>query len=1053
MANFFIDRPVFAWVISILIMLAGALSITQLPVAQYPNVAPPSVSVTANYAGASAETVQDTVTSLLEQQMTGLDHLQYMSASSSSSGQSQLTLFFTPGANADTAQVQVQNKVQLAMASLPQTVQQQGVMVTKATRNFAMIISLSCTNGSLDRYALGNLVASSVLDSLRRVSGVGEANMFGAEYAMRVWLNPNKLNGYGLTASDVTAAISAQNTDVSVGQLGDLPALAGQELNVTLRAQSTLRTPAEFQDILLRVNPSGSRVFLRDVARVEMGGQSYNMAARANGQPGVGIAIKLASGANALATATAVQARIQELSKFFPAGIAVSYPMDSSAFIRISIEEVIKTLVIAVVLVFLVMYLFLQNLRATLIPTIVIPVALLGTFLSLYAFGFSINVLTLFGVVLAIGILVDDAIVVVENVERIMHDEGLPPREATCKAMDQITGALIGITLVLTAVFIPMAFFSGSVGTIYRQFSLAMVSSMLFSVLLAMSLTPALCATLIKPIEKGHRQERRGFYGWFNRAFAAGTNRYQGWVGSCLKRPVRSLALYGIILGVSAVLYGRLPSSFLPEEDQGFFITSIQLPVGATTQRTLEVLRQVEEFYRQQPEVEGFMSVLGFSFGGSGQNAAACFARLKTWDQRHGAGHAVQDVVARANGRFFGIKDAMVFALVPAPITELSMQSGFDLELQDLGGLGHARLFAARDQLLDLAAKDPRLAGVRVQGMDDEPQLKIDLDKQKVSALGVSLADLNVVLSSCFGSAYVNNFVNGNRVQRVIVQLDAAFRMKLDDIGKLYVRNNSGKMVALSAVTSLKWSYGSPSLQRYNGFPAVEIVGTPAPGHSTGEAMSAMEELARKLPAGIGYEWTGQSYEERLSGSQAPMLYALSIIVVFLCLAALYESWSIPTAVLLVVPLGILGALAATSLRGLSNDVYFKIGFLTIIGLSTKNAILIVEFAKDAQERGLGLTQATLQAVHLRLRPILMTSFAFILGVTPLAVAWGAGSASQNAIGTGVIGGMLTATILAIFLVPVFYVVVRKIFKGTADLSTQNIKPQVAGITLRPGGT
>ena len=1053
MAKFFIDRPVFAWVISILIMLAGALSITQLPVAQYPNVAPPSVSVTANYAGASAETVQDTVTSLLEQQMTGLDNLQYMSASSSSSGQSQLTLFFTPGANADTAQVQVQNKVQLAMASLPQTVQQQGVMVTKATRNFAMIISLSCTNGSLDQYALGNLVASSVLDSLRRVSGVGEANMFGAEYAMRVWLNPNKLNSYGLTASDVTAAISAQNTDVSVGQLGDLPALAGQELNVTLRAQSTLRTPAEFQDILLRVTPAGSRVFLRDVARVEMGGQSYNMAARANGQPAVGIAIKLASGANALSTATAVQARIQELSKFFPAGIAVSYPMDSSAFIRISIEEVIKTLVIAVVLVFLVMYLFLQNLRATLIPTLVIPVALLGTFSSLYAFGFSINVLTLFGVVLAIGILVDDAIVVVENVERIMHDEGLPPREATRKAMDQITGALIGITLVLTAVFIPMAFFSGSVGTIYRQFSLAMVSAMLFSVLLAMSLTPALCATLIKPVEKGHRQERRGFYGWFNRAFAAGTNRYQGWVGSCLIRPVRSLALYGIILGVSAVLYWRLPSSFLPEEDQGFFITSIQLPVGATAQRTLEVLRQVEEFYQQQPEVEGFMSVVGFSFGGSGQNAAACFARLKTWDQRHGAGHAVQDVVARANGRFFGIKDAMVFALVPAPITELSMQSGFDLELQDLGGLGHAPLFAARDQLLALAAKDPRLAGVRVQGMDDEPQLKIDIDKQKVSALGVSLGNLNEVLSSCFGSAYVNNFVNGNRVQRVIVQLDAAFRMKLDDIGKLYVRNNSGKMVPLSAVTALKWSYGSPSLQRYNGFPAVEIVGTPAPGHSTGEAMSAMEELARQLPAGIGYEWTGQSYEERLSGSQAPMLYALSIIVVFLCLAALYESWTIPTAVLLVVPLGILGALAATSLRGLSNDVYFKIGFLTIIGLSTKNAILIVEFAKDAQARGLGLIQATLEAVHLRLRPILMTSFAFILGVTPLALAWGAGSASQNAIGTGVIGGMLTATILAIFLVPVFYVVVRHIFKGTANLSTQNMKPQVAGITLRPGGT
>ncbi len=1053
MAKFFIDRPVFAWVISILIMLAGVLAITHLPVAQYPNVAPPSVSVSATYAGASAETVQDTVTSLLEQQMTGLDNLQYMSASSSSSGQSQITLYFTPGANADTAQVQVQNKVQLAMPSLPQTVQQQGVTVTKATRNMAMMISIACTNGSMDQYALGNFVASSVLDSLRRVSGVGEASMFGAEYAMRVWLDPDKLNSYGLTASDVTSAISAQNTDVSVGQIGDLPAMAGQELNVTLRAQSTLRTPAEFQDILLRVTAAGSRVKLRDVARVEMGGQSYNMAARANGQPSAGIGIKLASGANALSTATAVKTRMRELSRFFPAGIAVTYPMDSSDFIKISIEEVLKTLIIAVVLVFLVMYLFLQNLRATLIPTIVILVALLGTFVSLYAFGFSINVLTLFGVVLAIGILVDDAIVVVENVERIMHDEGLPPREATRKAMGQITGALIGITLVLTAVFIPMAFFSGSVGTIYRQFSLAMVSAMLFSVLLAMSLTPALCATLLKPIEKGHRHERRGFFGWFNHSFAATTNRYRGWVGWCLNRTVRCLAIYGVILGAAAVLYWRLPSSFLPEEDQGFFMTNVQLPVGATAQRTIEVLKQVEDFYRQQPEVEDFMSVVGFSFAGNGQNAAACFARLKTWNQRQGGGHSVQDVVARANARFFGIKDATVFALVPAPITELSMQSGFDLELQDLGGLGHEKLLAARDQLLALASKNPRLAGVRVQGMDDEPQLKIDIDKEKVSAQGVSLSDLNTVLSSCFGSAYVNNFVNGSRVQRVIVQLDAAFRMKPDDIGKLYVRNSSGKMVPLSAVTTLRWSYGSPNLQRYNGFPSVEIVGTPAPGHSTGEAMTAVEELAKQLPAGIGYEWTGQSYEERLSGSQAPMLYALSIIVVFLCLAALYESWSIPTAVLLVVPLGIVGALMATSLRGLSNDVYFKIGFLTIIGLSTKNAILIVEFAKDAQERGLGLIQATLEAVHLRLRPILMTSFAFILGVTPLAVAWGAGSASQNAIGTGVIGGMLTATILAVFLVPVFYVVVRRILKGATHPSTQSINPPVVDISPRPTTT
>jgi multidrug efflux pump len=1035
MAKFFIDRPVFAWVVSILIMMAGILAITQLPVAQYPSVAPPSVSVSATYAGASAETVQNTVTTLLEQQMTGIDNLQYMEASSSSSGQSQLTLYFKPGTNPDTAQVQVQNKVQLAMPSLPQTVQQQGVTATKATRNFMLIVSLSCTNGSMDQYALGNFVASSVLDPLRRVSGVGEADTFGSEYAMRVWLDPDKLNSFGLTANEVTSAISAQNNDVSVGKLGDLPATPGQQYNVTLRSQSTLGTPAEFGDILLRVNTNGATVRLRDVARVELSGQSYAALARANGQPGTGIAIKLAPGANALSTATAVRTKMAELSKFFPAGVLVDYPMDTAPFIRISIEDVIKTLAEAIALVFLVMYLFLQNLRATFIPTIVIPVALLGTFASMYAFGFSINVLTLFGVVLAIGILVDDAIVVIENVERLMHDEGLPPREATRKAMEQITGALIAITLVLVAVFIPMAFFSGSVGVIYRQFSLSLVSAMLFSVFLAMSLTPALCASLLQPMEKGHKQEKHGFFGWFNRGFAAGTLKYQGWVAKWLKRPARSFVLYAVVLMVMAVLYYRLPSSFLPEEDQGFFVTTAQLPVGASAERTTEVLKQIEAYYRQQPEVESFMSVVGFGFGGSGQNQAACFARLKDWSQRSGKRHSVQSVVARANRSFGSIKDAMIFALVPAPITELSMQSGFDLELEDLGGLGHKKLMDARDQLLQLAAADPRVSGVRAQGMDDEPQLDIKVDQQKASALGVSLTDLNSALSVCFGSAYVNNFVDGNRVQRVIVQLDAPFRMKPDDIGKVHVRNNAGTMVPLSTVATLKWSYGSPNLQRYNGFSCVEIVGTPAPGKSSGEAMNAMEEMAAKLPAGIGYEWTGESYEERLSGSQAPLLYALSVIIVFLCLAALYESWTIPVAVLLVVPLGIVGALAATSLRGLENDIYFKVGFLTIIGLSTKNAILIIQFAKEAQERGQDLIAATLEAVQLRLRPILMTSFAFIFGVTPLAVAWGAGSSSQNAIGTGVIGGMLTATFLAIFLVPVFYVVVWKLFKGKTRLA------------------
>jgi multidrug efflux pump len=1049
MARFFIDRPVFAWVVSILIMLAGALAITQLPVAQYPSVAPPSILVAATYAGASAETVQDTVTSVLEQQMTGVDSLQYMTGSSSSTGESQLTMYFKPGTNPDTAQVQVQNKAQLAMPSLPQTVQQQGVVITKATRNFLMICALSCTNGTMDEYAVGNLIASSVLDPIRRVSGVGEADMFGSQYAMRVWLDPNKLDSFNLTPTDVTAAIAAQNLQVSAGQLGDRPAVGGQQLNVTLRAQSTLRTPAQFENILLRVNPDGSRVKLRDVARVELGGETYEFTARADGLPGTGIAIKLSPGANALFTANAVRAKMDQLARFFPPGIRIQYPVDTSAFIRISIQEVAKTLLMAVVLVFLVVYLFLQSFRATLIPTIVIPVALLGTCTSLYAFGFSVNVLTMFGVVLAIGMLVDDAIVVVENVERIMSEEGLPPREATRKAMGQITGALVGITLVLTAVFIPMAFFTGSVGTIYRQFSLSLVSTMLFSVFLAMSLTPALCASLLPPVAKGHKHVKRGFFGWFNRAFAAAAIRYQAWVGGWLKRPGRSLLLYAAIIAVMAVMYLRLPSSFLPDEDQGFMMTMAQLPVGATAARTTEVLKQVEAFYRQQPEVESFISVVGFSFSGNGQNNAMCFVHLKDWSERAGRAHQVQSLVQRANQRFFGIKDAMVFALAPAPITELSIESGFDFELEDLAGLGHDKLMAARNQLLAMAAKDPGLVGVRVQGMEDEPQLKIDVDQEKAGAFGISLADLNAAISACFGSAYVNNFVNGNRVQRVIVQLDTPFRMAPEDIGKVFVRNSAGKMTPLSAVAALKWTYGSPNLQRYNGFPAIEIVGAPAPGRSTGEAMTTMEQLAGQLPPGIGYEWTGQSFEERLSGAQAPMLYALSLIIVFLCLAALYESWSIPTAVLLVVPLGIIGALAATSLRGLSNDVYFKVGFLTIIGLSTKNAILIVEFAKSAQARGLGLMEATLEAVHLRLRPILMTSLAFILGVTPLALAWGAGSASQNAIGTGVIGGMITATVLAIFLVPVFYVVVRRIFKPAPSPAPS---PEAAGDQPEPSG-
>lgn len=1045
MAQFFINRPIFAWVVSILIMVLGSLAITQLPVAQYPSVAPPSISVTANYAGASAETLQETVTSIIEQQLNGIDNLLYMSSTSDASGLATVTLYFLPGTNPDTAQVQVQNKVQLATPSLPQTVQQQGVVVAKATRNFMMFFTLSTTDDSLDEVALGNYIASSVLDPIRRVSGVGEANMFGSQYAMRVWINPDKLNSFGLTDSDVIVAIQNQNAQVPVGQIGANPAVEGQQLNVIMQGRSTLRAVPEFENILLRTNPDGSRVLLKDVARVALGAENYGTKARVNGHLSAAVAIKLSPSANALNTAAAVRAKVKDLSRFFPPGVRVDYPLDTSTFVRISIEEVLKTLIEAIALVFLVMYLFLQNIRATLIPTIVVPVALMGTFASMLAFGFSINVLTLFGMVLAIGILVDDAIVVVENVERIMAEEGLLPLEATRKAMSQITGALVGITLVLTAVFIPMAFFSGSVGTIYRQFSLSLVSSMLFSVFLAMSLTPALCATLLKPIPKGHKHEKRGFFGWFNRAFAKSTTKYQQTVGRILCHNWIFMTVFVAIIFLVATLYLRMRTSFLPAEDQGYFITNIQLPVGATQERTDRVLKQIEEYFLKQEEIESFITVAGFSFNGRGQNSALSFGRLKDWSKRRGAEHTVDAVIARAAGKFSSIKDAIIFPMNPPAIAELGNSTGFDFQLQDLGGLGHEQLLAARNQLLGMAAKNPVLIGVRVQGLEDAAQLKIDVDENKATALGVELGDINATLQSSFGSAYVNNFINGNRVQRVIVQLDGPFRMSPEDIKNLYVRNRTGTMVPLSEFTSVRWIYGSPQLQHYNGFPSYEIVGASAPGKSTGEAMSAMEEMANQLPAGIGYEWTGQSYEERLSGSQAPMLYALSLLVVFLCLAALYESWSIPLSVILVVPLGVLGALLAAKMRLLPNDVYFKVGLLTIVGLATKNAILIIEYAKDLQAEGKGLIEATLEAVHLRLRPILMTSFAFILGVMPLVVSVGAGSASRNAIGTGVAGGMFAATALGIFLIPVFYVVVRRIFKVKAVASLDS-KPRADGL-------
>ncbi len=1029
MAKFFIDRPIFAWVISLLIMLMGGLAITQLPVAQYPSVAPPSITVSSNYSGASAETLQQTVTSLLEQQMNGIDNLLYISSSSNNSGLSTVTLYFKPGTNPDIAQVQVQNKVQLALPSLPQIVQQQGVIVTKSTRNYLMFFTLSTNDGSMDEIALGNYIASSVLDPIRRVSGVGEANMFGTENAMRIWMDPQKLFSFNMTAADVIGALQAQNIQVPVGQLGARPSIKGQQLNVTLQGRSTLRTVEEFENILLRVNSDGSRVLLHDVARISLGGLDYTTQARINGRPSAAVAIKLSPTANAVATAEAVRKKVTELSKFFPPSIHVNYPLDQSAFVKISIEEVVKTLFLAILLVFLVIFLFLQDIRMTFIPTIVVPVALLGTFAVLKAFGFSINVLTMFGMVLAIGMLVDDAIVVIENVERIMREEGLSPHDASQKAMAQITGALIGISLVLTAVFIPMAFFGGSVGAIYRQFSISMISSMLFSVFLAMSLTPALCASLLKPIDKGEHHEKRGFFGWFNRGFTATTKKYETFVERMLKRAGVFLIVYILIIVGVILLYKNLPSSFLPEEDQGYFITSIQLPVGATQERTLNVLKQVEDYFLKQPELDSIITVAGFSFNGRGQNSALSFIRMKDWKERPGDEHKVKAIIRRAFAAFSQIKDAIIYPINLPPIPELGTSSGFDFQLEDQAGLGHDKLMEARNQLMGLAAKNPNIVALRMQGLEDTAQLKINIDEDKASALGVSLADINTVLQANFGSFYVNNFVHGNRVQRVIVQLDAPYRMLPEDIGKAFVRNSAGKMIALSSLVTLEWTYGSPQLQRYNGFPSIELVGSAAPGKSTGEAMAAMESLAKQLPSGFGYEWTGQSYEERLSGAQAPALYALSVIVVFLALAALYESWSIPFSVILVVPLGVLGALLAATWRGLPNDVYFKVGLLTIIGLSTKNAILIIEFAKDLQAQGKGLIEATLQAVHLRLRPILMTSLAFILGVMPLALSTGAGSASQHAIGTGVAGGMLSATILAIFLVPVFFVVVRRIFK------------------------
>ena len=1033
MAKFFIDRPVFAWVLALFIIIGGAISITQLPISQYPTIAPPSVIITATYPGANAKTLDESVTSIIEQEMNGADGLLYMeSVSQGGNGQAQITVTFKAGTDPALAQVDVQNRLKRVEARLPSAVTQQGVQVDKARANFLLFATLASTDGKLDPVALGDYISRNVLNEIKRVPGVGQAILFGTERAMRVWIDPAKLVGYKLTPTDVYNAIRNQNALVSAGTIGDLPSVSDQPLAATVVVEGQLTTTEQFGNIVLVSKPDGSLVRVKDVARLELGGQTYSTSARINGQPISAIGVQLSPTGNALGTAKAVKAKLQELSKYFPAGVEYKVPYDTSKFVQISIEEVVKTLFEAMVLVFLVMLLFLQNIRYTLVPSIVVPISLLGAFAVMNALGFSINVLTMFGLVLAIGILVDDAIVVVENVERIMAEEGLPPREATRKAMGQITGAIIGITLVLMAVFIPMAFFSGSVGAIYRQFSLSMVSSIFFSALMALTLTPALCSTLLKPIEKGSHHEKKGFFGWFNRMFSSTTNSYQSFVERMLKKTFRYMVIYGALIAAVVFLFLRLPSSFLPTEDQGYIVTNIQLPPGASANRTLEVIKQVENHYKQDKAVENIVAVQGFSFSGNGPNAGIVFTPLKDWSERKGKDQSADAVAGRAFGALFGgIRDAIVFPLNPPPIPELGNATGFTFRLQDRAGLGHDALIAARNQLMGMAAQSKVITGMRPEGLEDSPQYQVDIDREKANALGVSFPDINAVLSTALGSAYANDFPNYGRQQRVIVQADKINRMQPEDIMNLYVRNGQGNMVPMSTFAKGHWIVGPVQLVRYNGYPAVRLSGAAAPGASSGDAMAEMERLASKLPAGIGYEWTGQSLQEKASGSQAPALYALSLLAVFLVLAALYESWSIPAAVILVVPLGVLGALLGVTLRGMPDDVYFKVGLIAVVGLSAKNAILIIEFAKDLQAQGKGLIEATLEAVHLRFRPIIMTSFAFILGVLPLAIATGASSASQRAIGTGVMGGMITATVLAVVLVPVFFVVVRRLFKGS----------------------
>ena len=1032
MAKFFIDRPIFAWVLSLFIIVLGVLAITQLPIAQYPPVAPPSIVVSAAYPGASAKTLEDSVLAVIEREMNGSPGLIDMEATAQANGTGSIKLSFEPGTDPDMAQVDVQNRLSRATPRLPQAVTQQGVRVDKSNSNFLLFAILSSSDPRIDPVALGDYASRNVVPELQRLPGIGQAQLFGTERAMRVWIDPAKLAGLSLSAADVTAAIQSQNAQVASGSIGELPNVAGQGISATVVVNGQLSSVEEFGNIVLRANTNGSTVRLKDVARIELGGQAYATAARLNGKDAVGVGVQLTPSGNALAAAEAVRAKMDELQRYFPEGVTYSIPYDSSGFVSISIEQVAHTLIEAIVLVFLVMFLFLQNIRYTIIPTLVVPIALLGTFGTLLALGFSINVLTMFGMVLVIGIVVDDAIVVVENVERIMSEEGLPPLEATRKAMGQISGAIVGVTLVLISVFVPLAFFAGSVGNIYRQFSAVMVASIAFSAFLALSLTPALCATLLKPVEAGHHDDKKGFFGAFNRRFNQAAKGYESWVTRMLRRTGRYMVIYLAIIGVVAVMYTRLPTSFLPAEDQGTLLVNVQLPPGATLERTTDVMKKVEDYMLKQPEVQSMVGVLGFSFSGQGQNAALAFITLKDWSERAAPGQDADSVAARAFQALLGVRDAFIYPLSPPPIPELGAASGFTFRLQDRGSAGPQALLAARNQLLGLAAKSPILAQVRPDGLEDAPQLQIDIDRDKANALGVDFASINNTISTALGSRYVNDFPNQGRLQRVVVQAEAAARMQPEDLMRLYASNNQGQPVPLSAFASTHWANGAMQSVRFNGYPASRISGGAAPGYSTGEAMAEMERLAAQLPQGFGYEWSGQSREEKLAGSQAVVLYAFAILAVFLCLAALYESWSIPLSVILVVPLGVIGVLGATLLRNYSNDVYFQVGLITIIGLSAKNAILIIEFAKDLQAQGRTIVEAAIEAAHLRFRPILMTSLAFMLGVMPLVLASGASSASQRAIGTGVIGGMITGTVLAVFFVPVFFVIVRTIFKGSA---------------------